>query len=126
MNSFCSGLMMEFPNISENTVRSKENSNVSIHFYLNKSKCKVTPNNPYIDVLKEKNGGLAKECTISLEAGTCILVDSSPSCQCTSTDSMLFLKRVTKSDEGVYVWIWGTLGTTEKERTITLLVSGMY
>lgn len=115
---------MEFSNISENTVRSKENSNVSIHFYLNKTKCKVIPDYVYIDVIKEINGSLSDECIIRLEAGTCILVGSSPSCQCTSTNNMLFLKRVNKSDEGVYIWKWRALGTTKKERRITLLVSG--
>ncbi|PVD26984.1 hypothetical protein C0Q70_12133 [Pomacea canaliculata] len=118
----CSSL--EFPEVSGSTVHAKEHSTVSIRFHVNTKKCEMVPDQLSILVMKKTNGRRVNQCTIRVSTGTCTLSDTSTACRCPSTDdNMLFVKRVTASDEGVYVWKWNEKGSMPRETRIRLDVS---
>lgn len=80
-------------------------------------------NMSYIKVSREDSGFTVDVCKLLLSP-TCSVSDSSP-CRCLNNYSFQLLKRVSRSDNGTYIWRWrgsGMLGF-EKRENFTIFVT---
>ncbi|XP_025101391.1 uncharacterized protein LOC112568346 isoform X3 [Pomacea canaliculata] len=115
--------VLEFPEVIENIVQARVNESVTIRFSLNTESCSSVPDEFNIKVTQKVNNRVTQVCRIRLKGGKCTLSDTSSTCYCpSSTGEMLFLKRVTKADDGLYTWTWSEQLSGDNEKKITLRV----